>query len=79
MNGQAKQRLYGKNRGKSHPTLSLSNKSVANILKKSVINISQIFLANRSDLIEKIGILSKERFFEIFEGVNLLMEPKEID
>ncbi len=55
------------------------DKGEANIPKKSVINISQIFTVNKSDLIEKIGILSKERFFEVLEGVNLLMEPKEID
>lgn len=55
------------------------DKGEANIPKKSVINISQIFTVNKSDLIEKIGILSKERFFEVLEGINLLMDPKEID
>lgn len=54
-------------------------KGEANIPKTSVINISQIFTVNKSDLIEKIGALSKERFSEVLEGVNLLMEPREID
>lgn len=54
-------------------------KGEANIPKKSVINISQIFTVNKSDLIEKIGILSKERFSDVLEGVTLLMEPREID
>ncbi len=54
-------------------------KGEANIPKNSVINISQIFTVNKSDLIEKIGILSKERFSEVLKGINLLIEPREID
>lgn len=65
-------------RGSAPGNITLK-KGEANIPKKSVINISQIFTVNKSDLIEKIGILSKERFSEVLEGVNLLMEPREID
>ncbi len=54
------------------------NKGEANIPKKSVINISQIFTVNKSDLSEKIGTLSKSRVNEVLQGINLLLEPNEI-
>ncbi len=54
-------------------------KGEANIPKKSVVNISQIFTVNKCDLIEKIGTLSKARLSEVMEGIKLLMEPKEIE
>jgi len=54
-------------------------KGEANLPKKSVVNISQLFTVNKSDLYEKIGTLSKVRIIEILEGIRLLMEPKEVD
>lgn len=57
----------------------LLNKGEANLLKKSVVNISQIFTVNKSDLSEKIGALSRERFYQVLEGIKLLTEPREID
>lgn len=55
-------------------------KGEANLPKKSVVNISQIFSVNKSDLSEKIGTVSKQqRIAQILEGVRLLTEPKEID
>jgi mRNA interferase MazF len=51
----------------------------ANLSKKSVVNISQLFTVNKSDLSEKIGTLSKNRISEIIKGISLLMEPREID
>jgi len=54
-------------------------KGEANLPKKSVVNISQIFTVNKSDLIEKIGTLSKDRFLQILQGVKLLTEPREVD
>ena len=53
-------------------------KGEANIPQKSVVNISQIFTVNKSDLLEKIGNLSKERFLEVLEGIKLLIEPRDI-
>lgn len=53
-------------------------KGDANIPKKSVVNISQIFTVNKMDLLEKIGTLSKERLSDVLEGIKLLMEPREI-
>ena len=57
----------------------LLNKGEANLPKKSVINISQIFTVNKSDLSEKIGSLTRERFSQVYEGIILLAEPREVD
>jgi mRNA interferase MazF len=57
----------------------LFNKGEANLPKKSVINISQIFTVNKSDLSEKIGTLTRERFSQVYEGIKLLAEPREVD
>jgi len=57
----------------------LLNKGEANLPKKSVINISQIFTVNKSELSEKIGSLTRERFSQVYEGIKLLAEPREVD
>ena len=56
----------------------LLNKGEANLPKKSVVNISQIYTVNKSDLKEKIGQVSEKRIHEILEGLNLLTEPREL-
>ncbi len=43
------------------------NKGEANLPKKCVVNISQVFTVNKSDLSEKIGALSKERLYQIIQ------------
>ncbi len=55
------------------------NKGEANLPKKSVVNISQIFTVNKSDLSEKIGTLSTDRISQIFHGVRLITEPRGVD
>ncbi|MDD5451484.1 MAG: type II toxin-antitoxin system PemK/MazF family toxin [Desulfovibrionales bacterium] len=56
----------------------LLNKGEANLPKKSVVNISQIYTVNKSDLVEKIGKVSEKRFNEILKGIKLLTEPREV-
>ena len=56
----------------------LLNKGEANLPGKSVVNISQIFTVNKSDLSEKIGSLTWERFNQVIKGIKLLTEPREI-
>jgi len=56
----------------------LLSKGEANLPKKSVINISQIFTIDKSLLSEKIGSLSKERFLQILDGIKILTEPTDI-
>ena len=55
------------------------NKGEANLPKKSVVNISQLFTVNKSDLSEKIGMLSKDCISHILRGIRLLTEPREVD
>lgn len=56
----------------------LLNKGEANLPRKSVVNISQIFTVNKSDLVDKIGQVSKDRLTEILTGLKLLTEPREV-
>lgn len=56
----------------------LLNKGEANLPKKSVVNISQIFTVNKNDLVEKIGQVSEKRLDEILDGIKLLTEPREV-
>ena len=54
-------------------------KGEANLPKKSVVNISQIFTVNKRDLSEKIGTLSKGRTLQVLQGIKLLTEPRDVD
>jgi mRNA interferase MazF len=53
-------------------------KGEGNLKKDSVVNISQVITVNKSDLVEKIGSLPAGRIKEIFEGIRLLTEPREV-
>jgi mRNA interferase MazF len=53
-------------------------KGEANLPKKSVVNISQIFTVNKRDLFAKIGTLSKDRIFQVLEGIKLITKPREV-
>ncbi len=53
-------------------------KGEANLSKKSVINITQIYTVDKSDLFEKIGKVNSERLKEILQGIQLLTEPREL-
>jgi mRNA interferase MazF len=50
----------------------------ANLPKPSVINISQIYTVDKKDLVEKIGTLDLEKIQKILDGLNLLLEPRDI-
>jgi mRNA interferase MazF len=56
----------------------LLRKGEANLPKRSVINISQIFTVNKSDLTEKIGQISLKKMNQVLDGVKLLIEPRDI-
>jgi mRNA interferase MazF len=57
----------------------LLDPSEANLLQQSVVNISQVFTVDKRDLVEKIGSLDSERIREIISGINLLLEPREVE
>lgn len=50
-------------------------KGEANLPKRSVVNISQIFTVDKFYLVEKIGTLSNKYFQQVIEGINFLIEP----
>ena len=54
------------------------NKGEANLPRKSIVNISQIFTVNKTDLVEKIGQVSQSRMMEVLDGLKLLTEPREV-
>jgi mRNA interferase MazF len=51
----------------------------ANLSKRSVVVISQLYTVDREDLVEKIGSLAPERVRQILEGLYLLLEPREVE
>ena len=51
----------------------------ADLPKQSVVVVSQILTIDKTELVDKICALSKERIGEILKGIKLLTEPREID
>lgn len=51
----------------------------ANLLEQSVVNVSQVFTVNKSQLEEKIGTVSEARICQIINGVQLVIEPREVE
>lgn len=57
----------------------LLDKKEANLLKRSVVNVSQVFTVDKSQLGDHIGTLSSKRIRQILEGIKLVMEPREAE
>ena len=53
----------------------LLRKGEAGLSKSSVVNVSQLYTVDKSDLVERIGTLSSRRVAEIVTGLKLLLEP----
>lgn len=51
----------------------------ANLPQQSVVNVSQVFTVNKSQLEEKIGRVSEARICQIINGVQLVIEPREVE
>lgn len=51
----------------------------ANLREQSVVNVSQVFTLDKRDLLEKVGSLSGERIREVVSGINVLLEPREVE
>ena len=45
-----------------------------NLPKKSVINMTQTKTVDKNSLKKKIGILSRDRMAEVYEGMKLVMD-----
>lgn len=57
----------------------LLDENEADLPKQSVVVVSQVLTVDKSELIDKIGTLSKERIDEILEGIRFITEPREIE
>ena len=66
-----------KKRGLSPGNVVLK-KGEANLPKNSVVNITQIYTVNKTDLVEKIGKVDSARMQEIISGIQLLIEPRNL-
>ena len=64
-------------RGQSPGNVVL-RKGEANLPKKSVVNITQIYTVDKSDLCQKIGKVDNDRIKEILFGITLLTESREV-
>ncbi len=64
-------------RGLSPGNVTLK-KGEANLPKKSVVNITQIYTVDKTDLVEKIGKVDNERIKEILSGIQLLIGQRDL-
>ena len=51
----------------------------ANLPKRSVVVVSQLFTVDKEELVEKVGSLSPERVRQVLEGIFLLLEPHDLE
>ena len=51
-------------------------KGEAGLPRPSVVNVSQVFTVDKSELTERIGAQSTRRMAEILEGLKLVIEPR---
>jgi mRNA interferase MazF len=63
----------------SAPGNVLLEKREANLPKQSVVNVSQVFTVDKTQLDEYIGTLTASRIREILNGIKLVLEPREPD
>ena len=56
----------------------LLRKGEANLPKPSVVNVSQLFTVDKRELVEKIGALSPARVRQILEGIQLILQPRNV-
>ena len=63
----------------SAPGNVLLDKKESNLPKESVVNVSQVFTVDKTQLCEYIGTLSSKRMTEILNGIRLVLDPREPD
>ena len=51
----------------------------ANLPKQSIVNASQILTVDKSQLGEYIGTLSRRRIYQVLDGIQLFLDPRELD
>ena len=63
----------------SAPGNVLLDKRETNLTKDSVVNVSQIFTVDKSQLGDYVGALSAKRAREILSGIKLVLDPRETE
>jgi mRNA interferase MazF len=61
----------------SAPGNVLLDKKESNLPKQSVVNVTQVFTVDKSQLDEYVGSLSPKRITEILSGIKLVLDPRE--
>ncbi len=56
----------------------LLSKGEANLAKRSVVNVTQLFTVDKAQLVEKIGTLPARRVGEILDGIALVLQPRDL-
>jgi mRNA interferase MazF len=51
----------------------------ANLPRRSVVNVSQLYTVDKDELIERIGSLTPEKMQQILAGIELLLTPRDIE
>ncbi len=57
----------------------LLDKKESNLPKDSVVNVSQVFTVDKTQLEEYVGTVATKRVAEILNGIKLVLEPREAD
>lgn len=63
----------------SAPGNVLLNKNESSLSKQSVVNVSQVFTVDKSQLDEYVGSLTLKRITEVLNGIKLVLDPREPD
>ena len=53
------------------------DKKESGLTKESVVNVSQVFTVDKTQLDEYVGTLSSKRITEILDGIKLILDPRE--
>ena len=51
----------------------------ANLPKRCVVNVSQLYTVDKDELVERIGSLDPVRLREILAGIDLVLKPRDVD
>lgn len=57
----------------------LLGKGEANLPRKSVVNVSQVFTVDKAALVKRIGSVAVDRLRQVLDGVRLLAEPRDVE
>jgi len=57
----------------------LLNAGAGGLPRTRIVNVTQVLTVNKSELTEKIGTLSSVQIRKILAGIQLVIEPREID